>query len=89
MADIMKGNNDLSAAIKEYLLREFLPGEDADELTDSTPLITGGILDSISTIKLVAYLEDAFGVSFQAHEMHADYLNTISQISATVESKRS
>lgn len=42
----------ISGTVKEYILREFLSGEDPEELTDSTPLITGEILDSIATLKL-------------------------------------
>lgn len=79
---------ETKATIKDYLMREFLPGEDPDELDDQTPLITGGILDSISTVQLVAFLEKEFGVEFQAHEMSADSLNTIAQIADTVEAKR-
>lgn len=79
---------ETKAAIKEYILDEFLPGEDPDELEDDTPLITDGILDSISTVQLVSFLEERFGVEFQAHEMNVDYLNTISQIADTVASKQ-
>ena len=84
----MTQNADVRSTVKQYILRQFLPGEDPDELTDTTPLITGGILDSISTIKLVSFLEEEFGVTFQAHEMHADYLDTISEIANTVEAKQ-
>ena len=35
--------------IKDFIMAEFLPGESPDELTDTTPLISGGILDSIAT----------------------------------------
>jgi len=38
-------------ALKEFILTEFLPGEDPNELTETTPLITGGVLDSIATLK--------------------------------------
>lgn len=78
----------IRTSVKDYIMDEFLPGEDPDELTDTTPLITGGILDSISTVKLVAFLEERFGVEFQAHEMNADYLNTIADITDTVASKQ-
>ena len=84
----MTQNVDVRSTVKQYILRQFLPGENPEELTDTTPLITGGILDSISTIKLVSFLEEEFGVTFQAHEMHADYLDTISQIANTVEAKQ-
>lgn len=85
--DIQERQHEIKATVKSYILDEFLPGEDPDELTDSTPLITGGILDSISTVKLVAFLEDHFDVEFRAHEMNADYLDTLSDITDTVRSK--
>lgn len=78
----------LKATIKDYILREFLPGEAPETLDDSTELITGGILDSIATVKLIAFLEEEFGVEFEAHEMNADYLNTLDDITNAVESKR-
>ena len=73
--------------IKGYILEEFLPGENPAELTDSTPLITGGILDSLATIKLVVFLEERFQIEIQAHETMIDYLNTVSDIVKLVHSK--
>ena len=73
--------------IKGYILEEFLPGENPAELTDSTPLITGGILDSLSTIKLVAFLEERFKIKIQAHETMVDYLDTLSDIAQLVHSR--
>jgi acyl carrier protein len=74
--------------IKAYILKEFLPGEDPDALTDTTPLITGGILDSLATVKLVAFLEDQYGCTLQPYEADVDHLNTISTITELVLSKR-
>ena len=74
-------------SIRDFVLREFLPGEDPDELTERTPLITGGILDSISTLKLVNFLEDRFGIEIQAHEAGVEHLDTIEQIAALVATK--
>jgi acyl carrier protein len=75
-------------AVRAYILAEFLPGEDPEELRDDTPLITGGILDSIATLKLVAHLEEEYGIELQAHEADADHLNTVSDICELVQSKR-
>jgi acyl carrier protein len=79
---------DVSKTLHAYILREFLPGEDASELTTSTPLITGGILDSISTLKLVAFLEGHFGITIEAHEAGVDRLNSIELIEALLAKKR-
>jgi acyl carrier protein len=78
---------EIKEPIKAYILKEFLPGENPAELTDSTPLITGGILDSLATIKLVVFLEEQFQIQIQAHETMVDYLNTISDIAQLVQSK--
>ena len=78
---------EIREVVREYLLTEFLPGEDPQALTDTTPLITGGILDSISSVKLVSHLEDRFGVRFDAHEISVDYLDTIDRVVNTVEGK--
>ena len=74
-------------AVKTYILAEFLAGERPDALDNTTPLISGGILDSISTLKLVAHLEETYGIEFQAHEVSADHLDTLSGIATIVESK--
>jgi acyl carrier protein len=79
---------ELKGTIKEYVLKEFLPGENPSELTDSTPLITGGILDSLATLKLVVFLEERFHIKIQAHETMVDYLDTISDIAQLVDSKK-
>ena len=72
--------NDVREAVRGFLLREFLPGEDPAELTDETPLITGAILDSISTLKLVVFLEETFHVTVEAHEAGPDHLDTVGRI---------
>ncbi len=80
--------SDIKKTVKEFILREFLPGEDPDELKDDTPLITGGVLDSIATLRLVLFLEEHFGVTLQAHETDPQYLDTVSDIAALVASKQ-
>ncbi len=78
---------EVKEIVKGYILNEFLPGENPAELTDATPLITGGILDSLATIKLVTFLEERFKIKIEAHETMTDYLDTISDIAQLVNSK--
>ena len=79
--------SEVNETIKEYILTEFLPGESPETLDDATPLITGGILDSIATVKLIAFLEERYGVQIEPHEMNADYLNFIPDIVSLVTSR--
>lgn len=79
---------DIATAVHQFILREFLPGEDPDELTPATPLITGGILDSIRTLKLVVFLEEKFGINIEAHEAGVEHLDSIGQIADLIASKK-
>jgi len=81
--------NGVASTTKQYILDEFLPGENPANLTDSTPLISGGILDSLATLRLVAFLEERYHITFEPHEIATDRINTIADIAKLVESKRS
>lgn len=80
--------DEIRHAVHGYILKQFLPGEDPSELTDQTPLITGGILDSIRTLKLVVFLEDRFDVVVEAHEAGVENLDSVSQIARLIASKK-
>ncbi len=78
---------EIKDKVKKIILDEFLPGESPEELNDVTPLITGGVLDSIGTLKLVSFLEETFNIQIQAHEADFGNLNTISDIAGLVHAK--
>ncbi|GAB4293313.1 MAG: hypothetical protein Kow0098_14090 [Ignavibacteriaceae bacterium] len=79
--------NEVKEIVKQYLLSEFFEGENANELTDDTQLISGGILDSISTLQLVSFLEEQFKIEFHPSEVDQDNLNSISKIANFIKSK--
>jgi acyl carrier protein len=74
--------------IRRYILEEFLPGEDPGNLTPTTPLMSTGILDSLSTLKLISFLEQEFNIKVAAHESDEENFNTLQAISNLVDSKR-
>ena len=77
----------LKQRIKNFIMEEFLPGENPDELTETTPLISGGILDSIATLKLVMFMEEEYGVSFAPHEVDKENLDDLTKIARLLQSK--
>lgn len=72
--------------IFNYLVNELL-GEESEGLENSTELITGGLLDSISTLQLVDFLEKEFSIEFQANEVDQEHLNSIDIIVKTINEK--
>lgn len=79
---------DIQTTIKTFILKEYLPGEDPAALTETTALMTTGILDSIAVLKVVTFLENEFGITIQPHEAVVDNLNTISDITQLVMAKK-
>ena len=79
---------DIKAVLKNYILTEFLRGEDPAALTDTTPLMTTGIIDSIAVLKVVGFLEDHVHITVEPHEAVVDNLNTITDMTRLVMSKK-
>ena len=77
----------IAATVEAYILDAFLPGADAAELTDDTPLISEGILDSLATVRLVTFLEEHYKIEVAAYEANADNLDSITLIANLVRSK--
>ena len=74
--------------VKSYIMEEFLPGENPDLLTDSTLLVTSGILDSLATLRLIGYLQEKFDIEIEPHEMSLEHMDTLPDIANLVDSKR-
>ena len=84
----MSDDTQVLGIIKDFILNEFLEGEDPSELTDTTELVTTGILDSLATLKLITYIEEQFEVEVEADEADESHLNTLADIVSLVQSKR-
>jgi len=85
----MMDQETIKATVKNFILNEFLPGEDPAALTDTTALVTTGILDSIAVLKVVTFLENQFGITIEPHEAVVENLNSLSDIARLVMSKKS
>lgn len=73
--------------VKAFILSRYLPEEDPALLTPTTPLITGGILDSLAMLELVSFLETRFGITIEAHEAEPERLDTLTAVAQLVREK--
>jgi acyl carrier protein len=78
----------IESRLKQYILENFLPGEDPELLTQTTPLVTTGILDSLNILKLATFLEFEFDIELGPLDLIEENLETIERIRGLVESKR-
>jgi acyl carrier protein len=73
--------------VKAYILEKYLPGENPQALTATTPLITSGILNSLATLDLVEFLERRYGVELEPHDVDHERLGTLDNIARMVQAK--
>ena len=79
--------NTIKSKVRNFIHEEFLRGDSSQDIQDDTHLLESGIMDSISTLRLVAFLEQEFGFRFEAHEAKAENLSDLNRIERFVSSK--
>jgi acyl carrier protein len=76
---------DYKQEIRGYVAEHFLPG--GQGLEDTTPLISGGLIDSIGMLGLISFMESRFGVEFMPREVDAHTLDNLNLIAALIDRK--
>jgi acyl carrier protein len=76
--------DDLKHVIREYVVKEYLEEGDDREITDVTPLITGGIVDSFSMVSLKRFLEKKYAIQIPDAQATPDAFDTVERIAALV-----
>ena len=79
---------EIKGAIRQFIAENVLLGVHQAKIEDSTPLVTGGLIDSIGMIGLVAFLESQFKVEFDPREINVQHLNTLEQIEELIRKKQ-
>lgn len=82
MSDTVKNS------IRTFVVDDVLEGQDFHDLTDSTPLITTAVLDSIAVLKIVLFLEEEFSIGVDPAQIDADHLDTVDLMAELVQSTR-
>jgi acyl carrier protein len=78
---------EIKAEVRNYVVENLMNGGPAISLDDTTPLITGGLIDSIGMISLVRFIEGRFGIVFAPREIYAQRLDTLDGIASMVSAK--
>lgn len=83
----MSNKEDISQTVRQFILENVFGGNENSDLKSDTSLISSRLMDSIVALKLVTFLENKYGIEFEAHEVSQDNLDSIDRISDFVLSK--
>ena len=76
--------DDITKNVLDYVKREYVEEGDDREVTDTTKLISGGIVDSFSMVSLKRFLEKKYSISIPDADASPEAFDTVVSIVALV-----
>ncbi len=76
--------DDLKQMILDYVKREYLEEGDDRVVNETTPLISGGIVDSFSMVSLKRFLERKFSIAIPDADASPQAFDSVNSIAALV-----
>lgn len=74
--------------VNGYITKELVTSSDLLPIRNDTELISSRILDSLSLLDLVMFLEDHFGIIIDAEEVAPENFKTVDSICKYVKTKK-
>jgi acyl carrier protein len=78
---------EIKTEVRQFIAENVLLGVHQTAIEDTTPLITGGLIDSIGMIGFVAFLESRFEIEFMPREIDVHNLDTVERIEEVIRKK--
>ncbi len=67
-----------------FIRTQFLDGDATGELTDETPLLAWGVLDSFKTARLLSFIQDELDSQIPPEQLYAGNFRDVRSIAAMV-----
>jgi acyl carrier protein len=81
-------SSEVKSAIREYIVKEIVSARYSAPIDYDTSLLVQEILDSLSIVKLVMFLESKFSLVVKSEELIPENFSTINAICAYIMSKK-
>jgi acyl carrier protein len=76
--------DEISKVVRDYVIKEYLEEGDEREITETTPLISGGIVDSFSMVSLKRFLERKCSIKIPDADATPQAFDSVQSIVALV-----
>lgn len=76
--------DELTTVVRDYIIREYLEEGDEREITETTLLISGGIVDSFSMVSLKRFLEKKYSIHIPDADATPEAFDTVQRIAELV-----
>jgi acyl carrier protein len=76
-----------ASEIKEFIVSNFLFGQDGDSLAEDQSFLESGVIDSTGLLELVSFVEQRYGIAIADRELVPENLDSLRNISQFVARK--
>jgi len=76
-----------TALIREFIVDNFMMGENSGDLDGNGSLLDKGIIDSTGVLELVAFVEETFGFEVEDSDVVPENFDTIDCLASYVQRK--
>lgn len=80
--------SELKEKIKQFIMTEVNPERNLERLSDDEPLVDSGIVDSLGVLKIMAFLDEEFGIDLSAGQIKLQNFNSVTLICGLVEESK-
>lgn len=78
----------VSTQLLSFIRNSFLAGDPEGELSEDTPLLEFGILNSLNTAEMITYIRDEFGANIAFDEVTATTFKNVRSLSVIVNARK-
>ena len=78
----------IEGCLKEFVIENFLVGENGGKLSSNDSFLDNGIIDSTGILELVSFVEETFNIRVEDEEMIPENLDSIDNLTKFIISKR-
>lgn len=78
----------IRAKIRRFMVQELEESGFREDISDDESLLEKQVLDSLSILKLISFLDEAYGLFFSEEELEPERFETINRIVELIRKKR-
>lgn len=79
---------EFNVRLKEFIMNEVSADLNLERLDDDEPLIESGIVTSLGILKILAFLDEEFGIDISSDQIKLENFKDIRSICALVEKQK-
>lgn len=77
--------SEFKARLKTFIMTEVNPERNLEAIDDNEPLLESGIIDSLGILKIMAFMDEEFGIDLSAEQIKLANFRDVATICGLVE----